>query len=79
MSAKGELMERQFGHCGIAFFIQEAGDGLWEWKLAPPNSVLGLWPETGMVSGEIGAAIVAARRAIEHQTRRYTNEAVAAL
>jgi hypothetical protein len=65
-------MERQFGHCGITFTVHEAGDGLWEWKLAPPNSVLGLWPETGMARGEINAAIGAARRAIEQQTRHYT-------
>jgi len=61
-------MERRYGHRCIAFSVRKAGNCQWQWKLIPPDSVAGLWPEHGMMTGEARFAIDEARRAIERQT-----------
>jgi hypothetical protein len=66
-------MERLYGHRGIIFLICKVGKGHWEWRLVPPEGVLGLWPENGTVYGEIRAAIKAAQHAIERQTRHHSH------
>jgi hypothetical protein len=63
-------MERLYAHRGVVFLVRRVARAQWEWRLAPPKDVLGLWAENGTVYGEVRMAIADARRAVERQTRR---------
>ena len=61
-------------HRGISYFVRDKGDGRWKWEINPPASIRGLRAESGEVAGEQSDAVMAAKKAIDCQTRAFTSE-----
>ena len=68
----GTVVEKDGTHRGIAYSIHRLSEQLWTWHVEPPACIKGLRLEKGEVSGERTDAIAAAHRAIEIQTRQFT-------
>ena len=55
-------------HHGIGYSIRSLGHSEWLWEIHPPiETVKGLEPASGKISGNSGDAIEAARKAIDRQ------------
>ncbi|HEX3430035.1 MAG TPA: hypothetical protein VHT03_04035 [Rhizomicrobium sp.] len=65
---EGAFLESQSVHRGIAYSIRRLRDSVWQWNTHPPlQSVRGLAPATGIISGDAKEAIRAAKRTIDSQ------------
>jgi hypothetical protein len=49
----------------------QISDLRWRWEIVPPQSVQGLRPENGVIDGTESDAALAAKKAIDQQTRRF--------
>ena len=56
-------------HRGIVYSVIQLPDHQWKWEIDPPQSVKGLHPESGLVDGSESDARLAAKKAIDQQTR----------
>jgi hypothetical protein len=61
-------------HRGIFYLVHDTGEGRWKWEIQPPECIQGLRVQSGEVEGRQADAVIAAKKAIDSQTRSFTSE-----
>ena len=62
-------MSEELHYRGISYTLMQVSDLRWKWEIEPPQCVNGLRPENGLVDGTEADAALAAKKAIDLQTR----------
>ena len=62
-------MSEELNYRGIFYCVTQLADLRWKWEIEPPQCVNGLRPENGVVDGAEADAVLAAKKAIDLQTR----------